>query len=51
MQKIHINEPIVGLPAPSIEDEGNLIFTYFDVFDDVFKTELNNGIKFAKTNP
>lgn len=48
MKKLHVNEPIEGLPVPTIEDEGNLILSYFDVFDDVFKTELKNAIKIAR---
>lgn len=51
MKKLHVNEPIEGLPLPTIEDEGNLILSYFDVFDDVFKTELKKAIKIAQEKP
>jgi hypothetical protein len=51
MKKLHVNEPIEGLPLPTIEDDGNLILSYFDVFDDVFKTELKNAIKIARAKP
>jgi len=51
MKKLHVNEPLVGLPLPTIEDEGNMILSYFDVFDDVFKTELKKAIKIAQAKP
>ena len=51
MQKLHVKEPIEGLPLPTIEDGGNLVLSYFDVFDDVFKTELKNAIQIARAKP
>lgn len=51
MKTIFVKDQIEGLMLPTIEDDGNLVLSYFDVFDDVFRTELKNAIKIARFKP
>jgi hypothetical protein len=41
MRDIFIEAPQEGLLHPTIEEDGRLILSYLDLFDDVFKTEYS----------
>lgn len=39
MTEIFITTPQEGLPPPTVEDDGRIVLSYFNIFDEVFKRE------------